>query len=66
MTVFNKKQLALSVAIILLGSNAWAAFREMPLPPPGPFVSEGKEPSTVRPGMAEASPQAKAQAAKTL
>ena len=41
MKMFNKKQLAAAIAVILLSSNTWAETKELPAPPPGPFVAEG-------------------------
>ena len=61
MKMFNKKQLAAAIAVILLSSNTWAETKELPAPPPGPFVAEGTAETPAAP--AQAAPVAVAPAA---
>ncbi len=65
MTVFSRKQLGLTIAAVVLGSTSIVFARDLPPPPPGPFVSEGSSVSTVRPEVAEVDMQ-KAQAMKQV
>ena len=66
MKMFNKKQLAAAIAVILLSSNTWAETKELPAPPPGPFVAEGTAETPAAPAQAApvaAAPAEPAQAA---
>ena len=54
MTMFNKKRLAAAIAIVMLSSSTWAETKDIPAPPPGPFVAEGAE----QPAVTEPAPAA--------
>lgn len=62
MIVCNRKQLALVVAMVVWGGASVVYARDLPPPPPGPFISEGGSVSTVRPEIAATEAQ-KAQTA---